>query len=325
MKALRPLRLLASSLALAGSALAATQAISAAAARSAGSQLTHATSTPKAIDMFATYYGWYDNTPPGCATAYAGCAGGTGTYAHPITFASDKAELPVGSIIYYPTLEKYFVMGDDCQECDEDWSGKGPDGGPGLYHVDLWIGGKGGNEFDAINCEDALTQGTPSGSPLLTPFIVHPPANLPVSTEPIFNAKTGACYGGAQTSTSYGRYRNAGTGQCLVDPGDRTTPGTTAGQAPCGLRPAEDLTFDGAFFTVNNLCLQSIGFKTGARITFAACNGGPEQQWSINPNGTITGIQYGGCLADSAGTVELDAKCALHSAEQWVYTEEPKP
>jgi Ricin-type beta-trefoil lectin domain len=78
---------------------------------------------PKQVEVYATYCGWYDNTPPGCATAYSGCARGNGTYAHPITFASDKKEFPVGTILYYPTAEKYVRMGDDCQECDEDWSG----------------------------------------------------------------------------------------------------------------------------------------------------------------------------------------------------------
>jgi hypothetical protein len=39
-----------------------------------------------------------------------------------------------------PTIEKYVVMGDDCEECDQDGSGNGPDGGPHLHHVDLWIG-----------------------------------------------------------------------------------------------------------------------------------------------------------------------------------------
>src|SRR5579859_5598692 len=97
---------------------------------------------PKAVPVWATYYGWFDNTPPGCATAYSGCARGTGTFKNPITFASDKQEFPVGTILYYPALEKYLKMGDDCQECDEDWSGKGPDGGPRFRHLDIWIGGK---------------------------------------------------------------------------------------------------------------------------------------------------------------------------------------
>jgi hypothetical protein len=33
----------------------------------------------KIYNAYVTYYGWYDNTPPGCGTAYSGCAGGTGT------------------------------------------------------------------------------------------------------------------------------------------------------------------------------------------------------------------------------------------------------
>src|SRR5579875_761970 len=64
------------------------------------------------VEIFATYYGWYDNTPPGCSTAYKPyCAGGTGTYRDPITFASYAKEFPVGTRLYYPTVEKYFVMG----------------------------------------------------------------------------------------------------------------------------------------------------------------------------------------------------------------------
>jgi hypothetical protein len=159
-----------------------TAAHGAAAAHSTAAHGTSAAKTPRAVEVYTTYYGWFDNTPPGCATAFSACAHGNGTYKHPITFASDKNEFPVGTILYYPTIEKYVVMGDDCEECDEDWSGKGPDGGPHFHHVDLWIDGKGGNEFDVINCEDGLTQGLPDGSPLQTPFIVDPPANMPVST-----------------------------------------------------------------------------------------------------------------------------------------------
>ena len=220
---------------------------------------------PKGVDAYVTYYGWYDNTPPGCATAYSGCAKGTGTYKDPITFASYTKEFPVGTIIYYPTIEKYFVMGDSCQECQADWNGKGPDGGPHLYHLDLWIGGKGGNEYDVINCEDGLTQGLPpNGAPLLTPLILHPPSDLPVSTEPVFDAHTNHCFGGAQTETSYGRYENKKTAKCLEDKSDSTTSGSPVVAAPCNTSEAEDLAFDGAFFTVNKLCLQAKGSSFGS-------------------------------------------------------------
>lgn len=90
-------------------------------------------------NFLVTLYGWPDNSPPGNDIAYPesdgnptihNAAGGTGTYANPITYATDKAELPIGTIVYYPYLHRYFIMEDDCVECDEDWTGSGPDGGP---------------------------------------------------------------------------------------------------------------------------------------------------------------------------------------------------
>jgi hypothetical protein len=306
-------------------ALVAVTAPSGASGRSPRHPRTASSGTAKAtkIYAYATYYGWYDNSPPGCATAYSGCAGGTGTYGHPITFASDKAELPVGTIVYYPSVEKYFVMGDDCQECDEDWSGKGPDGGPHLYHLDLWTGGKGANEFDAINCEDALTQGMPNGSPLLTPLIVNPPSDMPVSTEPLFDGQNGHCYGGAQTSIDYGRYENTLSGECLDDPGDSATSFTRAVLAPCSTTKGENLAFDGEFFIINRLCLQAIGYSRGALLNFQTCSGVPHQQWEINDNGTIAGTQSNKCVSDVSGKLQL-ANCSGSSpADRWTYTSEP--
>jgi hypothetical protein len=289
------------------------------ASQSAGQASAATARQSTAVEVYATYYGWYDNTPPGCATAYSGCAGGNGTYQHPITFASDKHEFPVGTILYYPTIEKYVVMGDDCQECDQDWSGNGPDGGPHLHHVDLWIGGKGGNEFDVINCEDGLTQGLPDGAPLLTPFIVNPPPNMPVSTEPLFNSATDHCFGGATTSTTEGQYKNAKSGTCLADPGDSAKPGTPAQLAPCSTSANDTIAFDGAFFVVNHLCLQTESGKAGAAITFTTCNGNDRQQWEINSNGTIAWIQYSRCIADVSGNVEL-ARCTSAAADRWNFS-----
>jgi hypothetical protein len=273
---------------------------------------------PHAVSVWATYYGWYDNTPPGCATAYSGCAKGTGTYADPITFASDKQEFPVGTILYYPTIEKYVVMGDDCQECDLEWTGKGPSGGPHFHHLDIWTGGKGGNQFAAINCEDALTQGLPNGAPLSTPFIQNPPRDLPVSTEPLFNAKTGHCYGGATTSATHGRYKNAAAGKCLADAGNSRKKGSLAVLATCGAGKGEDVTFEGAFFVVNGLCLQTKGGKPGSRLGWAACTGGPHEQWSVNPDGTITWIQYTFCVADVSERVEMTT-CTGKAPQKWSF------
>ena len=141
-------------------------------------------------NSLVTLYGWPDNSPPGADIAYPDihqAAGGEGTYADPVTFATDKSELAPGTIVYYPYLHRYFIMEDDCTECDEDWTGQGPDGGPGQYHIDLWIGGQGGNSNDVINCEDALTQNS-------SEIISDPPATEPVDTTPLFDSSDNACY-----------------------------------------------------------------------------------------------------------------------------------
>ena len=147
-------------------------------------------------NFLVTLYGWPDNSPPGNAIAYPAdqgyptihnVASGTGTYSDPVTFATDQAELPVGSIVYYPYLHRYFIMEDDCTACDQDWTGQGPDGGPGFHHIDLWANGQNGNSTDAINCEDALTRSS-------APVIISPPSNEPVDTTPLFNSSTNACY-----------------------------------------------------------------------------------------------------------------------------------
>src|ERR1700749_3388374 len=83
------------------------------------SSSAYAAGTQKQV--WLTYYGWYDNTPPGCGISYPtdhSCAGGTGTYSDPITMATSKSEAPGGSIVYVPRVEKYFAMESDCTECD---------------------------------------------------------------------------------------------------------------------------------------------------------------------------------------------------------------
>ena len=53
--------------------------------------------------VYMTFYGWPDNRPPGRAIAYQSggfhvhnAAGGTGSYADPITFATDPVSWPTG-------------------------------------------------------------------------------------------------------------------------------------------------------------------------------------------------------------------------------------
>ena len=266
---------------------------------------------------FLTFYGWWDNTPPGGDISYPGLhktAGGTGTWADPITFATSTKEVKAGGKIYVPRVGKYFIMEDDCEECDADWNGKGPNGGPKLSHFDLWLGGKGGDPIKAIDCEDALTNYNADGTPTKEPVIVDPPSDEKVSADPIFNTKTGECYGGAKPITTVGPYKSKGSNVCLDDPGNSTKNGFTLGVKACDGSAEQSFTFDGTFLSIHNLCADS----KGGSILFKTCTGGPTQQWSENPNGTISDIQTGKKCFRATATAVTAASCS-GTAAQWTF------
>ena len=86
--------------------------------------------------MLTTFYGAKDNCPPGGDIAHPIIhkeAGGVGTFVDPITFAGDTTATPAGTIIYVWQLKKYFIMEDDCEECQDDWRKSHK------WHVDLWM------------------------------------------------------------------------------------------------------------------------------------------------------------------------------------------
>jgi hypothetical protein len=135
------------------------------------------------VKVEVTFYGGLDNDPPSSNDiAYPNSrhatAGGTGTYQDPITLATDVGELPPGTVAYLPMLQKYFVMEDDCAECDSDWSaGHHP-------HVDLWMAPAGAG---LIACEEQLTPDAPVA------LEVNPPADRPVDPRPLYTA-AGGCW-----------------------------------------------------------------------------------------------------------------------------------
>jgi len=140
--------------------------------------------------VYMTFYGWPDNSPPGGAIAYPknggfptvhNTAGGTGTYADPITFATDKAELPVGTLLFVPVIDKYLVMEDDCAECDTDWSSSQK------WHIDVWMNSNGADDSNAVlDCEDQWTKST-------TVVEIDPPPGLPATAPPLFDTTTNVC------------------------------------------------------------------------------------------------------------------------------------
>jgi hypothetical protein len=135
------------------------------------------------VTMEVTFYGWDDNSPPGNAISYPtihSSAGGVGTYADPITFATDKKEYPPGTILYVPFIEKYVIMEDDCVQCDSDWSSM-------MRHIDIWMNSDGTESSNSLfNCEDSWTMSSAQ-------VVTSPPANLVVTTAPLFDPSTNTC------------------------------------------------------------------------------------------------------------------------------------
>jgi hypothetical protein len=143
-----------------------------------------ASATSVNVTAETTFYGSKDNCPPGGDIAHPVIhkeAGGVGTWDNPITYAGDVAATPVGARIYVFFLQKYFIMEDDCEECQHDWKRDKK------YHFDLWMGGDtvspGSN---LIACEDALTVSK-------TTVDINPPNNYTVDVTPLFNNVTDQC------------------------------------------------------------------------------------------------------------------------------------
>ncbi len=138
-----------------------------------------------------TFYGWTDNSPPGTDIAYQhkyfptsihDAAGGTGTYSDPISLATDPNEFSIGTRIYVPYLQKYFIMEDLCGGCRDNWQKNPPQ-----YHIDLWMNSDGSHATQLLQCEGNLTRATAT-------IEINPPSDRPVSSAPLFNPADGTCY-----------------------------------------------------------------------------------------------------------------------------------
>ncbi len=342
-----------------------------------GQPYTTAFGTTPAFSTSAwlTMYGFPDNTPPSAdiAAGHRGGnitfpnntvgqgihteAGGTGTYADPITFATSNTELWFGTEIYIPRFHKYFIGEDSCTECGQDMRGAapnnpdgtigpGPDAGPGFIHFDLWVGGQDADWPDVILCEDALTLSNPDGSPLADPIILNPGPNETVDTTPIFDPATDKCNtqpDGSSTpldsSLDVGQYQSVpgpagatgtpdGTGLCITDPGNSVTVGTQVTMEPCDNAQADqNVSFSGAFLIFNNLCLdmgnglggKNPGSTSSVRlVTLQRCNLNADQQWELNTDGTISDIQSSDwALADQGNGVLVATRNDNFAYDYW--------
>ena len=325
---------------------------------------------PAKAFAFLTAYGWPDNTPPSDAISgghgsganitfpnqtngnrgiHSG-ANGTGTYDDPITTATDPtATLWYGQEFYVPRVEKYFIVEDSCGACTRDMTGRGStttpqgtiigpgsDGGPGLVHFDMYVGGEDGDFADVLACEDALTLMDSTTSPHMDPIIVNPGPNEPVTPYPMFNSQTGECNKlidgsstdpyGADIVGPYQSGKNVpatlqsqtmqGTGMCITDPGNSTVVGTPLTLEPCdSSRADQNMSQSGMYLIFNNLCVdmgdgmshqaaaQTINGVTAHAVTLQRCNMNTDDQWNVNIDGTISAFNGdSGSLADLGPT-----------------------
>jgi LysM repeat protein len=139
-------------------------------------------SAAKQMDIWLTGYSYQDNTPAGSAKVSHPIlhkdAGGTGTYADPITVAvpgKGSGIWKAGSRFYLPTVKRYVIV-------EDTGASPAPSGQAG--HLDMWIGGQGGTKSATDACMDKIT-GTN------VPAEYNPPPTLPVMSGPIWS---GGCH-----------------------------------------------------------------------------------------------------------------------------------
>jgi alpha-galactosidase len=72
------------------------------------------------------------------------------------------------------------------------------------------------------------------------------------------------------------------------------------------------------------MCLDAYNNQTtpGTKVEIWSCNGQSNQQWTLNANGTITGVQSGLCLdvaggATADGTLAELRTCNGGSSQRW--------
>jgi len=140
--------------------------------------LLQVTQAANNVTVLTTWFGAKDNCPPGGDIAYPHihqAAGGTGNWEDPITFAGAKSAIKPGSKVYVPSLKKYFIMEDDCEECDGEWKKHKK------WHMDLWMGtDKVTPGSGLIACENQMTVNKAT-------VTLEPDSTYPVDTTAIFD------------------------------------------------------------------------------------------------------------------------------------------
>jgi LysM domain len=123
------------------------------------------------FNAYTTAYTYWDNTPAGTANISHPIlhqkAGGTGTYADPITIAvghsiingKDILDFPAGTKFYIPNVQRYFIVEDTCGDGNTPQNGACHTGYPAgtSAWLDMWIDGASSTAAKSASCASALT------------------------------------------------------------------------------------------------------------------------------------------------------------------------
>lgn len=143
-------------------------------------------------NAYTTGYTYWDNTPPGSADIAFPVihqkAGGTGTFADPITIAvghsisggKDTPDFAAGTKFYIPNVQRYFIVEDACGDGNKPQNGPCHVGYPKGTNVwlDMWLGGASLSKSAANACAEKLTD----SNGVMHTAIQNPAANYKVTT-----------------------------------------------------------------------------------------------------------------------------------------------
>lgn len=150
----------------------------------------------RTVQAYVTGYTWHDNSPPGSPQVshpvIHRVAGGTGTYADPITVAvghsindgADILDWAAGTRFYIEDVHRYFIVEDTCGDGPRPQNGACHTGFPrdaagASTWLDVWIDGRDATHDGATVCAEGLTG--------VHPVIVDPSSGYPVDDGPILH------------------------------------------------------------------------------------------------------------------------------------------
>lgn len=140
--------------------------------------------TEERFTAFVTGYGYWDNTPPGSAEISRPVvhrkAGGTGTYADPVTIAvghviengRQTLDFAPGTRFYIQRLRKYAIVEDVCGDGHRPQDGPCHTGYKGHPWLDIYIGGGDLTASHTNSCARQITA--------LQEIVMHPRPDYPV-------------------------------------------------------------------------------------------------------------------------------------------------